>query len=224
MNLTKTTIGAAILMTCGSAFAGPVIDLAPSEFTSGLSGIKNTQMSELIGVTEADIYQDFTIYAGNDVESGEALYQGTLMTRIVRSNQTGRIHFNYRLLNPNAQLAGQVSNVEVSGYTGFQTRVEFRDELSAPGIEGPTNASRSADGDILNFDFAGMLDTAEDSRFFFAMVDTTEWYANAAIATIYLQSGESVTLSVAGANPAVPAPGALGLLSAAGLMTVRRRR
>ncbi len=224
MNLTKTTIGAAILMTCGSAFAGPVIDLAPSEFTSGLSGITNTQMSELIGATEADIYQDFTIYAGNDVESGEALYQGTLLTRIVRSYQTGRIHFNYRLLNPNAQLAGQVSNVEVSGYEGFQTRVEFRNELSEPNVEGPANASRSANGDILNFDFAGMLDTQDASRFFFAMTDTTEWYANAATATIYLQSGESVTLSVAGANPAVPAPGALGLLSAAGLMTVRRRR
>ncbi len=224
MNLTHTTIGAAILMTCGSAFAGPVIDLAPSEFTSGLSGIANTQMSELIGSTQSDVLQDFTIYANNDAINGVALYQGTLMTRIVRSYQTGRIHFNYRLLNPNAQLDGQVSNVEVSGYTGFQTRVEFRNDPTSLGVEGPINASRSADGDILNFDFAGMLDTNEDSRYFFAMVDSTEWYADAATATIYLESGESVTLSVAGANPAVPAPGALGLLSAAGLMTVRRRR
>jgi len=224
MNLTQTTIGAAILMTCGSAFAGPVIDLAPSEFTSGLSGIMNTQMSELIGSVQSDVLQDFTIYANNDAVNGAALYQGTLMTRVVRSNQTGLIHFNYRILNPNAQLGGQVSNVEVSGYTGFQTRVEFRNELTAPGVDGPSDASRSADGDILNFDFAGMLDTAEDSRYFFAMVDSTEWYADAATATIYLQSGESVSLSVAGANPAVPAPGALGLLSAAGLLTIRRRR
>ncbi|MBL4698685.1 MAG: hypothetical protein JKX70_07615 [Phycisphaerales bacterium] len=224
MKLTYT-IGAAILMTCGSAvFAGPVIDLAPGDNTSGLSGIRNTDMSELIGSIESDILQDFTIYANSGgIDGPEILYEGTLMTRVARSFETGRIHFNYRILNPNAQLLGAISNVEVTGYQGFQTRVEYRDELTSPGFDGPEAATRSANGDILNFDFGQLLDTAEDSRYFFAMIDSENWYADAALATIYLQSGESVTLSVAGANP-VPAPGALGLLSAAGLMTIRRRR
>jgi MYXO-CTERM domain-containing protein len=223
MKVSKT-IGAAIIMACGStAFAGAVVDLAPSQFVGGLSGIMNTQMSELIGASQSDIYQDFSIYAGG--ARGESpLYEGTLMTRVVRSNETGNLTFNYRILDPNAQLAGVVSNIEVSGFEGFQTRIEFRNELTSPGSEGPESAIRDLSGDILDFSFDGGLATADESRFFFAMTDTDTFYENAATATIYLQSGESVSLSVVGANPAVPAPGALGLLSAAGLISVRRRR
>jgi MYXO-CTERM domain-containing protein len=223
MNITKT-IGAAIIMACSSAaFAGAVVDLAPSQFTGGLSGIMNTQMSELIGVTQADSYHEFAIYAGQG--RGEAaLYEGTLMTRVVRSNETGNLTFNYRVMSPNAQLSGSISHIEVGGFDGFNTRVEFRNELTSPGIEGPESAQRSVDGDILDFTFDTGLATADDSRFFFAMTDAVSYYENAALATIYLQSGESVSMSVVGANPAVPAPGALGLLSAAGLISVRRRR
>ncbi len=206
------------------AYAGPVVDLAPGDFTDTLSGITNTQMSELIGSTELDQFQDFTIYSGNEGRVEEPLYQGTLMARVVRSLETGNITFNYRLLNPNAALIGEVSHVEITGYEGLQTRVEYRNELTDPNVEGPSIASRSEDGDTLNFDFNGALETAEESRFFFAMVDSPDWYANAATVTIYLQSGESVSLSVAGANPAIPAPGALGLLGIAGLVSTRRRR
>lgn len=225
MNLTQT-IGAAIIMACGStAFAGPVADLGAGDIAGNLSGIMNTTMSELIGVTQSDVFQDFTINAdaqgGGD---GGVLYEGTLMTRVVRSNETGLLHFNYRILSPNADLFGAISHVEVSGFAGFQTRVEFRNELTSPGQAGPISAERSIDGDILGFGFGQMLNTSDDSRFFFAMVDTDTYYEDAAIATIYLQSGESVSMSVVGATPPIPAPGSLALLSAAGLITVRRRR
>jgi len=222
MNLSQS-ISAAILMATGSvAYAGAVVDLAPSQLTNGLSGIMNSQMSELIGVTQSDIYQDFVISGAGG--AGGSLYQGTLMTRVVQSNETGNMTFNYRILNANMELAGVISNIEVGGFSGFQTRVEYRDELDSPGIGGPDSANRDATGDILNFSFNNGLPGIEESRFFFAMTDTNVFYQNAAIATIYLESGESVSLSVVGANPAVPAPGALGLLSAAGLLTVRRRR
>jgi len=220
----STTIGSAIIIACGSAaYAGAVVDLAPSQFTGGLSGIMNTQMEELRGATLVDYYQDFSITGEGD-RGESALYEGTLMTRIVRSNQTGNLHFNYRFMAGNDQLEGMISRIEVSGYDGFQTRVEFRNELTSPGDSGPNSAERSLDGDMLNFDFGTDLATGEESRFFFAMVDTDTYYADAATATIYLQNGESVSLSIYGANPAVPTPGALGLLSAAGLISVRRRR
>jgi len=225
MNLSQT-LGAAIIMACGSAaLAGPVVDLAPGEITGGLSGITNTTMGELIGSVQSDVYQDFAIYANQDQGQGQqALYEGTLMTRVVRSNQTGNLHFNYRILNANSELAGMISRIEVDGFEGFQTRVEYRNELSSPGVQGPSDASRSGNGNILNFEFDELLDSSADSRYFFAMVDTDTFYENAANATIFLQNGESVTLSVAGATPSVPAPGALALLSAGGLMTMRRRR
>ncbi len=214
-----------MMVACGSsAYAGPVVDLGPGDFTDTLSGITNSEMPELIGVTQADIFQDFAIYGFEGKGGAQTLYQGTLLTRIVRSNETGNLTFNYRLLNPNPELMGSISHVEVSGYQGLQTRVEFRNELNDPEVEGPSIASRSEDGDILTFDFNGELQTQEESRFFFAMVDTTDWYADAAIMTIYLQTGESVSLSVAGANPAIPSPGTFGLLGIAGLVSARRRR
>jgi len=223
MNFTKA-IGAAVLMACGSAaYAGAVVNLAPSQFTGDLSGISNSDMHELVGVTQSDIYQDFSIYAGG-ARGVNALYEGTFMTRVVRSNDTGNLTFNYRIVEPNPQLAGMIDHIEVGGFTGFDTRVEFRDELINQSGEGPSSAARSIDGDVLNYGFDSGLPTNEETLYFFAMTDATSFYENAAVATIYLQSGESVSLSVVGANPAVPAPGALGLLSVAGLMGVRRRR
>ncbi len=223
MNITQTIV-ASVVVACGSAaYAGAVVDLGPNQFAGGLSGIMNTQMSELIGSIEMDNFQDFSIYANTEGRGQDAFYEGTFMTRIVRSHETGNLHFNYRVLSPNDQLAGRISHIEVSGFEGFQTRVEFRNETTSPGTVGPEGATRSGDGSILDFNFALGLDTADESRYFFAMVDTDSYYLDSAIATIYLESGESVSMSIASANP-IPAPGALGLLGAAGLISTRRRR
>ena len=79
------------------------------------------------------------------------------------------------------------------------------------------------DGDMIDFTFDGGLNTADDSHFFFAMVNTDTFYEDSALATIYLESGESISLVVDSATP-VPAPGSLALLSGAGLLASRRRR
>jgi hypothetical protein len=224
------TVGAAMIIACAStAFAGAVVDLEPNMVAPGLSGITNVMMPELVGTVEVDIFTDFEIYADEEGIDQSLLYQATLMTRVVRSNETGNLHFNYMIMDPNGELAGQVSHIEISGFTGLQTRVEFRNELTAPGDEGPTTASRSADGDVLTFDFEGSLDSNEESKFFFAMLDVSEFGSVGqplggdaqSTATIYLTSGEQVVFEVPGA---VPTPGALALLSAAGLITTRRRR
>lgn len=225
MKITQT-IGAAVLIASGSmAYAGAVVDLQPSQLTDSLSGIINTQMSELIGVSLEDSYHEFSIGSQfNDGRGDNLLYQGTFMTRVVRSNQSGNLHFNYRFMNPNSQLAGEISHVEITGFEGFQTRVEYRNETTSATLFGPQGAERSNNGSMIDFSFDLGLSGLDESKYFFAMTDTDTYYNDAATATIYLTTGESVSLSIVGANPAVPAPGALGLLAATGLISTRRRR
>ncbi|MAO24951.1 MAG: hypothetical protein CMJ35_05530 [Phycisphaerae bacterium] len=218
MNILHTIPVVAIIATGSTALAGPVVNLAPSQYTDGLSGINNSEFHEIRGTAISDKYLDFSI-------EGEAstLYEGTLMTRVVRSHDSGNLHFNYRIMDPNAALAGRISHIEVTGFGDFQTRVEFRDDATSIGEEGPFKAERMIDGDMIDFTFDGGLNTADDSHFFFAMVNTDTFYEDSALATIYLESGESISLVVDSATP-VPAPGSLALLSGAGLLASRRRR
>lgn len=202
------------------ALAGPVIDLAPSEFTDSLSGIDNSNFIEIRGTAIMDKFIDFSIF-----DQGQSLlYEGTLMTRVVRSHMTGNLHFNYRILDGNADLEGRISHVEVGGFGLFNTRVEYRSDSIPAGDEGPAMAQRSVGGDIINFMFDGGLDTADDSNYFFAMTDTDTFYEDSALATITLESGQSVSFLVDSATPGVPAPGSLALLGGAGLLCGRRRR
>lgn len=220
MNYTRT-VGAMIALACGSiASAGDVQQLAAGDSVTGLSGTDNIITSELQGVTLADNFHQFAIYGTGEGVDESALYEGTLMTRVVRSNETGLLTFNYMLQEPNAQLLGSISHIEISGFAGWDARVEYRTDASAPGDEGPADASRSADGNTIDFDFGSLLDIGEESRFFFVMTDAESFNENLSVATIYLQSGESVSFDIG----AVPTPGALGLLSIAGLISTRRRR
>ena len=224
MNILNTISVASVLVVSAAAQAGAVVNLAPSQVTDGLSGIMNTQMSELIGSAISDKYIDYSILDGGAGEGGSPLFEGTLMTRVVRSHQTGNLTFNYRILDTSSSFGSQISHIEVGGFEGFQTRVEFRNEATSPGVQGPFGAERNALGDIVDFSFQGGLAAADNSHYFFAMTDAENFFEDSALATIYLDSGESVSLVVDSATPAVPAPGAFGLLAGAGLLSTRRRR
>lgn len=222
MNPLRTISVTAALLVASTAFAGPVVNLAPSQFTDSLSGIKNSEFAEIIGTVQDAKYFNFSILGSTE---GEApLFEGSFMQSVVRSNMTGNLTFNYRVYNTNGALDGRVSHIEVTGFEGWQTRVEYRNELTSPGVVGPNSAERGVLGDAINFGFAGGLNTEDSSRFFFVMTDTDTFYDDAAVATIYLETGESISFVVDGANPAVPAPGSLALLSGAGLLCSRRRR
>lgn len=225
MKLTHILTAGIIIASGSTAMAGAVVELSPSDISPTLTGLDNIEFPEIRGAVLADSYHNFSIYDNSEGVDPGLLYQGTLMTRVVRSHQTGLLTFNYVLLDPNEGLSGSVSHIEVSGFEGWQTRVEYRNDASAPhqGDEGPLSAARDASGDIIDFNFGTALQTNEESNFFFAMLDATEFYTDTGLATVYLQGGESVSFSIISANP-VPAPGALGLLSAAGLISVRRRR
>ncbi len=224
MNFLKNISVAAVIATGTTAFAGPVINLAPSQMTDALSGIDNSEFIEIRGTAISDKYIDFSIFSDTEGEASTLLYEGTLMTRVVRSHQTGNLHFNYRIMEPNSGLAGRISHIEVGGFGDFNTRVEFRNDATSIGEEGPFMAERGVHGDIIDFTFDGGLNTADDSHFFFAMVNTDTFYEDSALATIYLETGERVSLIVDSATPGVPTPGSLALLGGAGLLGARRRR
>lgn len=224
MNFLKNISVAAVIATGTTAFAGPVINLAPSQMTDALSGIDNSEFVEIRGSAISDKYIDFSIFSDTEGEASTLLYEGTLMTRVVRSHQTGNLHFNYRIMDPNTGLAGRISHIEVGGFGAFNTRVEFRNDATSIGEEGPFMAERGVNGNIIDFTFDGGLNTADDSHFFFAMVNTDTFYEDSALATIYLETGERVSLIVDSATPGVPTPGSLALLGGAGLLGARRRR
>lgn len=223
MNTYIPTAGLVIAACSSMTLAGPVIQLDPGEITDSLSGITNSQMSELIGMTQFDSYQDFSIDASPRGEDPGILYEATLLTRMVRSNQTGMLTMNFQIFDANSDSSGQISHIDISGFAGLETRVEFRNEVTGPTLIGPDSAERSEDGNIISFGFSGGLDSNESSKFFFAMLNLAEYDFDGQNpqATIYLSSGESVSLDI---NPPVPSPGSLALLGLSGLCVTRRRR
>lgn len=218
----KTTniMGLALITASGAAMAGPVYDLQPGAIYEGLSGITSAQMPELRGAIVNDYYNDFTIdaLAGDSV----SLYEGTMLTRVVRSNMTGNLTFNFQFTGGNANLDGQIKHIEITGFDGMQTRVEYRSEPGY-GDESPILASRSDDGDIISYSFGEDFLPGESSMFFFAMLDVSEYdfETNNPQATVYLFSGESVTIDL---GQPVPTPGSLALLAMGGAFASRRRR
>jgi len=218
-----TMTGAIVAAACSSmSLAGPVVNLAPGQYFDGLSGITNSMMPELIGTVEHAAFQQFTIQPDLEGEI-QPLYRASLLTSLVRSNMTGNLMLNFRIYNPDASLSGQISHIEISGFEGLETRVEYRNEASSPGDDGPSSVERSVDGSMLSFDFGTNLLTGESSKHFFAMLDVTDFnfYRTPVQATVFLQSGEAISIDV---TPPVPTPGSLALLGAGGLCFTRRRR
>lgn len=213
-----------VIAACSSmTLAGPVVQLDPGEITDSLSGITNSQMSELIGMTQFDSYQNFSVIDTPEGEDTSTLYEATLLTRMVRSNQTGMLTMNFQIFDANSDSSGQISHIDITGFAGLETRVEFRNEVTGPTLIGPDSAARSEDGNTISFGFSGGLDSNESSKFFFAMLNLAEYDFDGMNpqATIYLSTGESVSLDI---NPPVPSPGSLALLGLSGLCVTRRRR
>lgn len=206
------------LLAGASSASAALIDLLPGAGTA-LFGTTSAADTELAGSTssEVDVLIPFQIFA--DLPRGGALlYEGVLQNRIITSNETGEFHFSYRIRDTNGGLNGIIASVETFGFADWQTRVEYRTD--SLGDVGPSRAERSADGDALHYLFGNPFFAPEESLFFFAATEAMNY--TMAKTTIYLTTGESVTLDTFA--PDVPAPSAVALLGLGGLAATRRRR
>ncbi len=101
--------------------------------------------------------------------------------------------------------SGSVQAFTASGFEGWQTNVTF-----APGGTVPASAaSRSANGDLINFTLAGGgVQAGQTSMWLIVDTNAPADLANA----IQFRSGDFTSPNLAALGPAVPEPGTLSLL------------
>ncbi len=122
--------------------------------------------------------------------------RGRLQDRVVRSNQTGLLHFYYRIRGEHRRQRGRISSAITLSFGLDTLSVAYR--LDGLGTVNPTSASRRAD--TLQFDFKRrLLSCSAESRFFFIKTNAKNFgFGQTALV---LSSGQSVTL-----NTVAPAP------------------
>nr|WP_136252031.1 hypothetical protein [Ningiella ruwaisensis] len=107
---------------------------------------------------------------------------GSVRNRVVRSTNTGNLIFMPRFENPVNVTASNflIDSVEFFGFGDFMTDIDYR--VDGLGDRGPNQATRSADGDLLSFDFLFPLvignlvgEPQETSRFFSIETDATDY-------------------------------------------------
>jgi hypothetical protein len=174
----------AAVAVCGSALAVP---LAPGGQVT-LGGTTTLENSWIAGMNQSGTESVF--FTITDAQGGP-VFQGTFTSQVTRSTALETMRVIYRLRDMQAIGNRAVSSVEIAGYSGFLTNVDFsHDSL---GDVGPSAASRSASGGMLNFVFSPVLVVSQDSHFFWAHTDAVD-YALSGQARITLNTGESVVI------------------------------
>lgn len=208
----KIVAGTLLALSGTGALAG-VQQINPGQ-TIALNGVTHDEDPSLTATVLLDWTQEFSI---SNV-AGE-LYRARLQSRVARRLDTGELDFSWHIRDVEVGL-GEVSSLVITGLDGFLQGVEYRPDGN--GDIAPSHASLSADSTALGYLFANpTLTGLAESYFSVARTDALE-FDSIGTATIYLLSGESVTLSTLA--PVVPAPGGVVLLGATGVLAARRRR
>lgn len=215
--ITRGVAAAVVVSLSASLSHAGLVNLAPGGATA-LNGVTVASNPETGGTIPVggDFTQGFQILGAGDT----LLFQGVLQSRVQVSDVTNTIIFSLRIRDTVGGLNGIISNVEYSGFAGWQTNVEWRDD--SLGDDGPSRAERSIDGDTLDYLFGfGPLVGPDESKFFFALTDATN-YDLVGTATIFLTTGESTSLTVFA--PVVPSPAGGAIFTLAAIASVARRR
>jgi hypothetical protein len=168
----------------GSALAAPL----PPGGAVSLSGTTSLQTSWLAGTnTGGTVIIPFTITSG-----GSPVFQGTFTSSASVSDELGTILVRYRVRDMQAIGNRSVRRVEIAGFGGLQTNVEY--STDGLGDVGPSAASRTASGVRIDFTFDPLLLVSQDSYFFWAWSNGTA-FTDAGQARIVLNTGESVILT-----------------------------
>jgi hypothetical protein len=123
------------------------------------------------------------------------LCRGRLQDRVVRSNQTGLLHFYYRIRGDRRRQRGRIRSAITLTFGLDTLSVGYR--LDGLGAVNPTSATRLAD--TVQFDFKDPLSCSAESRFFFIKTNFKNFGAGQT--ALVLSSGQSVTL-----NTVAPVP------------------
>lgn len=137
------------------------------------------------------IYDELIPFAIN-LPTGGPLFAGTLQNRVVRLNSTGRLSFGYFIRDTQPGLNGVVIAMDTIDFSGFFTNVDY--DPTGLGTVAPNQASRSASGATVRFDFlAPNLFSGQESEFCVIRTDA-DCFRDGGRTTIHLAGGFSVTL------------------------------
>ena len=126
---------------------------------------------------------------------GRVQCRGRLQDRVVRSNQTGRLHFYYRIRGDHRRQRGHIRSAITLTFGLDTLSVGYR--LDGLGVVNPTSATRTAD--TVQFDFKSALSCSAESRFFFIKTNAQKFGPGQT--ALVLAGGGSVTL-----NTVAPVP------------------
>ncbi len=178
---------ASVAAFTASAFAVP---LPPGSNNVFLPGTDTVAEPALAGVVIRDEIRPFQILSGG----GALLFRGEVQHRIIRSNVTGSLYFLWRIRNTQDGLNGIIARVECESFKGYQINANWRDDFPTP-IARPNQADRNGSGSVINYDFlTPPFFSGAESKFFFAFPNNVREYNADGCLTIYLTTGEFVTM------------------------------
>jgi hypothetical protein len=186
MKLINGVVGAVVISLV------PVSAILVSGATIPLPSSTAASEPDLAGVVLHDALIPFVV---KDT-LGRVLCRGRLQDRVVRSTQTGLLHFYYRIRGDRRRQRGRIRSTITLSFGLDTLSVGYR--LDGLGAVNPTSATRTAD--TVQFDFKDpLLSCSAESRFFF--IKTSAKTFGPGQTALVLSSGQSVTL-----NTVAPVP------------------
>ncbi|MCW7538054.1 PEP-CTERM sorting domain-containing protein [Aquabacterium sp. A7-Y] len=207
-------------LTLACATAAQAVPLSPGDFVSPLPGTTVAAEPQLAGTVVEDVMRSVS---GTFAQSGQS-FSLEIQDRVVLADD-GTYDFYYRVTVLDKP-TGYPVTLRRDGLAGFATNAGWR--IDGLGDEGVQSATRSVDGNAVQFDFGFELNEGESSRFFFVDTDATA-YAESGTGTVdltpsHLETGvDSFTTFAPVPEPSTAALGLLGL-AALGLAGCRRQR
>jgi hypothetical protein len=158
----------------------------------GLAGTTLAARPELAGVSLLDNLIPFTIFDS----AGNPCYRGVVQDSVLKSNVTGTLHFYFRIRDTDPNMPCCIVQVARTDFTNQVTDVDYR--IDGLGTIGSPLACRSAVGDEVDFYFDPCIPAGSDSLYHFVITRATAFDPTGGSLTITTDTGDSVTLTVAG--------------------------
>ncbi|MEY4615215.1 MAG: hypothetical protein RJB66_175 [Pseudomonadota bacterium] len=190
----RSSVLAVALSSMAFASVGAAsVALPPGTGPTNLVGATTAAESDLAGVVLHDKLIPFKILG----LGGVVLFAGTLQNRVVKSNQTGNLHFYYRIRDTKSGLNGVVRHLQTQGFHNVNPLLaDWRPD--GLGTIHPDTAERSPGaGNIVRFNFiphAGMVFSGGLDTKFVYLKTMYKKFASGGHTQIRLKTGESVML------------------------------